>query len=239
MNLRIYFHQYIPVNDKTWVFIFLDQIKALEDSKLLDHVEYVNIIVSGDSAEFDAVRRLTGLNNKIKFDFILKERVDERITLKQFWLDSKKEDFYALYMHNKGMTAHSKKYLMGEIEIFRNYFYWRKYIEWGCIERWRECIAALETNEAAGVNFNELPVKHYSGGFWWARSDYIRTLDDIEDSEWWRQNRMPYYEDRLIAEFWPLSKAKNIFNIHGPGEELCYPNQGLYSLPYRKINYET
>lgn len=87
--------------------------------------------------------------------------------LRQF---SHENDGYVFYLHTKG--------------VFRNTTEvadWRHLMEYFVIERYEECITSLGSNDVCGVNWLEQPWTHFSGNFWWARTDYIRRLPPIVD----------------------------------------------------------
>jgi hypothetical protein len=60
--------------------------------------------------------------------------------------------------------------------VFKAVNSWRHFLEWGTIDRWKDAIGYLQTNDAVGVNYRSSPWPHFSGNFWWARSTYIREL---------------------------------------------------------------
>jgi hypothetical protein len=40
-------------------------------------------------------------------------------------------------------------------------------------------------------------MKHFSGNYWWSKSEYIRTIPDIRNDDWWKGGflalvRVPY-----------------------------------------------
>lgn len=256
MRLKIYSHQFLN-DDSSWVFTFLDQLKLIEDVNLFDHIESLNITALGNTTQIQLFVDLANTYPKVKIFPIYTEITDKNFisdydnldknknyigetpTIRRIWLDSKEEEeFYALYFHNKGATALSRFFKQNDVNTFKNYFYWRKFIEWGVIENWEKCVNSLNDGcELAGCNFNADPFNHFSGGFWWAKSDYIKTLDDISNSEWWESVKAPYHTDRLVNEMWPGSKATKIFNLHSPPDRLCSPNPGLYSECYIRKNY--
>jgi hypothetical protein len=52
------------------------------------------------------------------------------------------------------------------------------------------CLSLLDEYDTLGCNYYEGPYKHYSGNFWWIRSDYLATLNldrlvSRADAEWW------------------------------------------------------
>lgn len=257
MISRIYSHQFLT-DDSTWVFGFLDQFKLIEDCGLLSHIEQLIVTAIGNQREIGILRSLlssyanvtihpceTDISEQdIASDFASMDNnraskfISESVTLNRLWNDSKLSDFNALYIHGKGVTAFTRHLKNQDVGTFRNYFYWRKYLEWAVLEHWRDCVQALEAGaDIAGCNFNRDPWPHFSGNIWWASSRYIHTLDDNTNSDWWRSVKQHYHTDRLCDEMWPCSRAQRIYNIHSPGPELCSPNPGLYSKAYLRKYY--
>jgi hypothetical protein len=44
------------------------------------------------------------------------------------------------------------------------------------VERWQECIAALDHHDVCGLNWQLDPAPHFSGNLWWARPRYLSSL---------------------------------------------------------------
>jgi len=76
------------------------------------------------------------------------------------------------YLHLKGVFSERQ---------YPNVGNWRKYMQYFVVERHQECIAALRTHDVCGVNWQRHPWPHFSGNFWWATAEYIRTLPRISD----------------------------------------------------------
>ena len=94
--------------------------------------------------------------------------------------DATTEEEYFFYFHLKGITRHGNQGIVD----------WRKYMEYWCIDRWKDCIAKLDEGyDTCGTNYIYSPFlgvdrvprnwNHYSGGFWWARSSYIKKLEKL------------------------------------------------------------
>jgi hypothetical protein len=98
---------------------------------------------------------------------------------------ARREDANFLYMHAKGVTAYERCLRAGRYTEFRNYFYWRKFLEWSVVERWQECNELLKNHDVVGCNFSEWPMKHFSGNYWWSKSEYIKNIAHINDDAWW------------------------------------------------------
>ena len=258
MRIRIYYHAF-ATEDSNWAYIFLDQFKMLQDHGLLGAADCVHITALGNPIQRQLLKQLAATFSKthvheldsavsmkdIASDFASLDEskaqkfLTEAVTLNKLWRDSQHDDFYLLYLHTKGVSSLVRNFGQGDVITFKNVYYWRKYLDWGVIESWRECVGGLEQGcHMAGCNFNSDPFAHFSGNFWWARSDYIRLLDDNTNSQWWQQNRRPYHTDRLCDEMWPGSLAENIYTVHQPELSLCSPNPGLYSTAYERKNYD-
>lgn len=201
-----YYHTYLTDNQAVWSSIVLEQFKVIEDAGLIDHIDVMSItaISHGD----DRLQRFVTLcesfgfkqlnihfyNNPHKSDKdMLSGRetntvgITEIPTFKRMWDRSQVEESNILYFHSKAMTAYDK-FFGGEvydIEKYKQNVYWRHYLNWGALEKWRECVGALDNHDMAGVNYSDNPIPHYSGSFWWAKSSHIKTLPDPETTDWW------------------------------------------------------
>jgi hypothetical protein len=132
---------------------------------------------------------------------------------------------YVLYFHTKGITQFSKA-----TED------WRHYMEYFTIEKWKDCVAKLKENySCCGVLWNkDTPVgdfPHFSGGFWWATTNYIQTLDHSYLDSGWRYHR----------EFWIGSNKKcRPFEFHNSrlnDKASLIACKGHYNSPYPRNNY--
>jgi len=104
-------------------------------------------------------------------------------------------------------------------------------MNWGILEKWRECVASLKEYDTTGPCYRKNPFPHYAGNFWWSKSSHIRKLHDPIDRTWWYnlKNANDTYADRLSDEMWVCSlkdtKSYDITNLsesHSPPRE-CWP----------------
>ena len=178
--------------------MFLDQMFLIEKSKLkLDRLfincigseEQINLFI-GICSQFD-VQILNCIRTNIQDQQLNSsyldnnEHFDETITLNLLQEHAKNEDAYFLYFHSKGISATSRLKQSRNFRQYINYYNWRKFMEWGCIENWKRCIDQLETYSCSSVNLCLWPTPHYSGGFWWTKSSYVNKLPNILESGWW------------------------------------------------------
>ena len=60
----------------------------------------------------------------------------------------------------------------------------------------------LKINDVVGSNYSKYPHPHFSGNFWWATSNYLKTLEknneinvNKADGEWWLFKNNPKYDE--------------------------------------------
>jgi len=102
-----------------------------------------------------------------------------------------------LYFHTKGVSR------PGDPGIH----WWRWTMNACVLNRWRDCLADLETHDVAGVAWNSHPGHHFCGNFWWARTDYLIKLEDFDKYKdhgnfGWNDNRGEVFRKRYAAELW-------------------------------------
>jgi hypothetical protein len=108
---------------------------------------------------------------------------------------ARKHEGFVLYLHSKGVSN------PGDITKTK----WRRLMLRELIDKWESCILQLPNYDIIGVNWREMPpVSHFCGNFWYASTQYLRTLADFRQ----------YYENpryqigdqismkRLGCEFW-------------------------------------
>lgn len=105
-------------------------------------------------------------------------------------------DTNILYLHTKGVS-----YSPDDVR-YKNILDWIQYMTYGLVQNYKHCVEALKTYDVVGCNRLESPFPHFSGNFWWANSNYIRTLNT---------HRLT---DKLSAEWWVLSNPGRCFTVH-------------------------
>ena len=242
--VKAYYHTYLTDNPSVWSSITIEQFKTMEDCNLLDYIDVMSITaVSQDDdrmyrfvklCESFPFRKLdiTFIKNTFSNDHdMLAGResngpaVTEIPTFKRMWNDCQNEDNKVLYFHSKAMTAFDKFFSGSnfDVEKYKQNVYWRHYLNWGALERWRECVKALDNHDMAGVNYREDPIQHYSGSFWWSKSSHIKRLPDPETIDWWYQIQSnavdPWLKScpiRYKDEHWATHmNGTTMFNIEG------------------------
>jgi hypothetical protein len=97
----------------------------------------------------------------------------------------------------------------------RNVEAWVRYLDLFVINKWEECVKALEENDAAGGLYVYQDPKHFSGNFWWANSDYLKTLPRLNPYNINQYNR---------GEFWILSNTDKVYSVQDNTPQDRYQN---------------
>lgn len=206
-NINLYYHIYLTDDVAAWSTIFLEQMKCIEDSGLLDNINVMRVTaiaqndkrreiffnlcslfqVRGEMEVLDTPHK-NDLMNQVDLEKLNTQCVTENHTYRKIYRDCVREDCIVAYIHAKGITSYTK-YLQypdqQSATAFKSYYYWRQYLNWGAIENWKTMVRALDTHDTAGINYQTVPSPHYSGSFWWANSSWIRQLPDPATKEWW------------------------------------------------------
>lgn len=124
-------------------------------------------------------------------------------------------DWHVLYLHTKGATNHC------ELNVR-----WRRCMMRGCVSRWQECVNSLERGyEAVGVHWAphmgvHLDQHYFAGTFFWATSNFLRTLPSIYERARIKESGIDSVESRYEAEVWigngpRLPKIRDMDKSHG------------------------
>jgi hypothetical protein len=148
-----------------------EQYQTLLNSGLLENVDGLKIGLSGNNDEF-----ITSILNE-KISLVVQAPITECETntsrkMVEFarYLP---EDSYILFMHTKGSSRYGTA-------MYENGKAWRNYMEYFSIEKWRDAIAKLDSGyDSCGVEmfYDPLPGIHYSGAFFWIRSNILKQID--------------------------------------------------------------
>ncbi len=166
MKLVIFIHAAITGRCSSRLEMYLNTIYK---SGLYDNVEKIFIDYVG-SDSFPMLNINFDIDNKIIYKKI-SNNLDtyELLTLSdiyKFCVNNK--EYNVLYIHTKGIT--------GDINICIED--WVSYMIYFLITKWKNCIELLDFNDTVGVDLRNYPTLHYSGNFWWASANHIRSLPD-------------------------------------------------------------
>lgn len=207
--MDIFFHVYLQ---RGYTHILLSKFKKFQASGLYEKANKIYLTLFGEiekNQEF--LSDLKDLYPKIEYALIAnQEFMNEPDTL-NFMLKKAKEyesNTSMLYLHTKGLSYANP-------DVRKNVEAWVRYLDLFVIYKWEECVKALENHDAAGGLYVYHNPKHFSGNFWWANSDYIKTLPKLNQYNIAKLNR---------GEFWILSNTDKIYSVQDNTPEDRYQN---------------
>lgn len=178
---RVFVFYHIYCNQNT-LEVVKDQTTTIINSGLYNRANNIYCFLAGDEVHVMEIKKyIESLPDK----FVVKavgvgDNSYERFTLNKI-ADTIQETDKFLYIHTKGVATsdESKK---------NNILLWRKYMEYQLIDRYDECIAALDKYDVVGVAYaTRLIGPHFSGNFWWSTGTYYINLQKsvkIGDGYW-------------------------------------------------------
>ena len=166
-KIRIIWH-FVELNG--WQQVADQQWDLIVNSDLINKVDEISVCGNGQPWTF--TNWIATKNNpKLKFYNVNSSAAFHEYPTLNFMYEVSKaatEPFYICYLHLKGLTR------WGDVNVGD----WRDFMNWANIERWQDNITALDNGaDVVGTNYNTVPWPHFSGNFWWAKSEYIATLD--------------------------------------------------------------
>jgi len=201
-----------------WKTIISSQIKQIINSGLYDKCEHIFYGCSCDNCEEEFkiflknYKKISKLPSQPNY-------VNENMTVNCLLEFSKQqnENVHILYLHSKGVTGRSVQHN-----------YWRDYMMNYNVNEWEICVNLLNNNyNTVGVNYRNFSnIPHYAGNFWWSRSDYIKKLDYIDESN---------FKNRYLAEYKILDKREKNKHIN-LSNEFWFSQYGLGL--YSPIDYD-
>lgn len=171
-NTYIFYH--IFCNQFT-LPVVRDQVAKILFSGLYENITDVKCFLTGEEKYIGPIRSFLTDSGK-KFT-IVKEGVNdtsyERFTLTEIPKLTTKDDKF-LYIHSKGV---SERHASSD-----NVYWWRTWMEYNLIYRFRECLKMLDEVDIVGVGYTQKMIgPHFSGNFWWTKGSYFETLPRNED----------------------------------------------------------
>ena len=196
--MDIYFHCYCF---GSYASVLYNKYKKINNSELLKNIDNFYVIVSNAQERHkDFLQQFSTLSNKIKIINLPNPVFNDESDTLNFILQKSNDSSTnrrILYLHTKGVT-HSHQLVKKNVDA------WVEYLDLYNIHKWKECVDALDTNDVAGGLYESSNPKHFSGNFWWANTNYIKTLPEITEKNYKLFNR---------GEFWILSNTDKIYPV--------------------------
>lgn len=176
-DIVLYYHALLSGNFKA---VIQDQLTKVFVSGLYRNLSRLELCYSAPNEEDsewlkNLVRNYSKINLfRISIDKSLfpEDYRESKITFQRLSFDAKINDAIFGFIHTKAIT---------NTGYFKDT--WRNSMDWCNIHGWKSCLERLgEGFDAVGPNLRYETwigyYPHFSGGYWWTNSDYIRTLDD-------------------------------------------------------------
>ena len=194
--MDIFFHVYLKTG---YAHILLNKFKKFKVSGLYEKANKIYLLLFGGDIEThtEFLSELQEIYPKIEFAVISNQEFNNEPDTLNFMLKKAKEytsNTPMLYLHTKGISYNHPT-------LKKNVEAWVRYLDLYVIYKWEECLEGLKNNDVAGGCFiSDTP--HFSGNFWWANSDYLKTLPRINSFNITNLNR---------GEFWICSQTDKIY----------------------------
>ena len=117
----------------------------------------------------------TLLNSYDKFILVkTPDNLFERYAINNYKQYITEKEYYLYYFHTKGLKDKNDPLL----HIFSSR---RKILSYYTLLQYNINIKLLKSYDAVGCSLHLYPKKHFSGNFWWSKSSYLQTLENIND----------------------------------------------------------
>lgn len=219
--IAIFYHAVFSIEGRelpSAVPIIREQMKALEDSGLLDAADQLQVGINGGTeGQFPgSLIEPLFLLPKTKLTYHNQQCRNELRTILMLEKSVKEhgDEWLVFYHHAKGST-----HPVGHDLSTR----WRRCMQRHLVTNWRQCVKDLETVESVGCHWMEPPATPatqyiWGGNFWWARNSFLKTLPSIMERARLKDSGIDALESRYEAEVFVGNGPRPPTHIdyHGP-----------------------
>lgn len=222
--IAIFYHCLFQIEDDilpSALEIVSDQMKSLQDTGLLDAAAEMNVGVNGGDESRVFVASLLPAKAKAAYHGLQSRNENLTLVMLEEWVKSH-AGWHVLYFHAKGST-HGEGDPLNVLGTN-----WRNCLMRGVVENWRRCVADLDAGcDSVGSHWMPGMVDGtqniWAGNFWWATSDFLRTVPSIYLRDRIKVSGIKSLESRYESEVWlgnapRLPKVKDyhpvLFNVH-------------------------
>jgi len=225
-KLAIFYHIFSPADEKkTMIYWWIDQQLSIIKNTGLSEIAEVNACITAP-IHMEWGRHGSNIESfiKTKYPFVNildirdtgQPKIYEGQTLEKLHDYCLKEDAYVLYFHSKGISN-------SKLETYL----WMQALNFYCLEKWQKALKAFQdpTIDIVGLADQRSNQHTVSGNFWWAKSDYIKTLPAPVDSSKYQTDTKKFPGGSLYRwtfENWYQLNNPNIYHVHNTGVEDHY-----------------
>lgn len=233
-DIRVFWH----VNELGgWRDVADQQWKLMADSGLEKAAKEINICANGQPWTFEpwvTAHNAGKIKTNVKLISVCSHAAFHEWTTLNYMHNQAKqseENFYICYIHLKGLLR------WGDPNVGD----WRDFMNWGAIEKWQDNVAALADHDCSGTNWNTEPWPHFSGNFWWARSDYVKKLDTLIHPEDKLARGFTQFKQHPTNPHWRFDNEAWIGSKNPRYHEIArslVPGERHYQERYPRSNYQ-
>lgn len=202
--------------------IIIEKLRKFRVSGLFEEVDYINILVLGmretDQQFFEQIKTISDKIKVFELQGNFNNECDSLNFIKKYFED-KPHNIPFLYLHTKGVTQ-IHPIIKKRVNL------WTRYMDVWNIYNWKKCLSALKSSDTCGGLYIGGKTSHYQGNFWWANSNFIKTLPYITKENFSSINR---------GEFWfSLNQSMVPCDVN----DVVFPQgHDFYQSDYIKENY--
>lgn len=197
-----------------WIEVVKEQLIHFK----LNKFQQINITILGSFDDVNTVKLISDEQN-VHLNIIYQSPElthFERPTLLAIENYAKDNEGFVLYLHTKGVSS-------PDDETKKK---WRRLMMKELVDNWEYCLNQLRFYDIIGVNWRDMPpISHFCGNFWYATTQYLRTLVDF-NIYYERPLYHPQDDKRLGCEFWISSGCKEprLLSLHCRNVNFCDVN---------------
>lgn len=184
------------------------QMRLMKSCGLLDAYDEFHIGINGGGESSLISKILFPEKAKVSFHGTHCKNELRTILLLEEWVKTR-PDWNVLYFHSKGAT-----HPIGHDRSIR----WRNCMMKHLVTNWRKCVSDLDSGkDSVGCHWAEPPKTPpgqfiWCGNFWWAKSDFLKTLPSLMLRQRIALSGLDSVESRFEAEVW-LGNGKQLPKI--------------------------
>ena len=146
------------------------------DKGLLDNTHKLIIFITNyDETDQMLDELLCKFNKNEKFILVKsKNNLYEKFSINNYKTYIDDIDYLIYYFHTKCLKPSNHP----DLRVLTSR---RKLLNYYTLEKYNINIKLLELYDAVGCSLHLYPKKHFSGNFWWSKSTYVNTLNNIND----------------------------------------------------------
>lgn len=161
---------------RNYLEIVEEQLKLLYESGLYNETYKLLIFIclyDKNNNELNSILKKYDPENKFEL-ITTEENLYEKFAINNYKKYIREDNYYLYYFHTKGL----KNLDDPGFNIIKSR---RQILNFYIIQKYKICIKLLKMYDAVGCSLSLYPKKHFSGNFWWSKSEYLNTLENINN----------------------------------------------------------